>query len=169
MRDGITVQPIVPRDLPRIFELSRTIHLSQYETFIPESRRKDFQRRYSLSPTALRLFLQVYRARMRRRSFRIVGAVDRTGTILGYAMYSVYHRHVKLTSLFVATNQQGKGIGKKLLGKVFQDVDGKLIRLEVLKANRSAISLYEKVGFVKEKTLSKKYFGAALIEMQRLR
>ena len=68
------------------------------------------------------------------------------GFAFGWLIKDEYH----LNNIAIKKQFQGKGLGDKLLAEVIQYVkseDGKLVFLEVMHDNESAIHLYERNGF----------------------
>ena len=70
-----------------------------------------------------------------------------TGYIFGWIIHDEFH----LNNIAVNKQFQGKGLGGKLLAEVIHYVkakNGKLVFLEVMHDNESAIRLYEQNGFI---------------------
>jgi len=79
--------------------------------------------------------------------------------IIGIAGYDDIIKQIKVATLFIgigSKNSRGKGYGKEaidiLLNYGYNEMDFHRIQLNVLEFNDSAISLYEKSGFIKEGT-----------------
>ena len=72
--------------------------------------------------------------------------VQMDGKIVAYFHLEVQAEQVELDDLYVLPQFRGRGIGKKVLEKVF-DITEKPIFLYVFKGNAGAISLYERMGF----------------------
>ncbi len=60
-----------------------------------------------------------------------------------------YRTEVFLKSLYVIPDEQGKGVGRKLVEKSLEKVDGKKVRARVLKKNTEAQNFYSEIGFQK--------------------
>lgn len=72
--------------------------------------------------------------------------VQMDGKIVAYFHLEDQVEQVELDDLYVLPQFRGRGIGKKVLEKVF-DITEKPIFLYVFKGNAGAISLYERMGF----------------------
>lgn len=87
--------------------------------------------------------------------------IEENKEIIGFISYSNLYDHFDLNYIWVKKENRKKGLGTQLLdvmvmeakkGSVFQ------ITLEVSEQNVSAITFYEKYGFVK-KAIRKNYYG----------
>lgn len=99
--------------------------------------------------------------RLSRRRFKhwiaaetgiLLVALDASDTLCGYALVWCHRgtRLSRLYSLAVAPSTRGSGLGKALLQEAEQtaaDMGRLYMRLEVAKANKVAISLYESLGY----------------------
>lgn len=87
--------------------------------------------------------------------------LENAGKISGFVSFQQVLDEVDVTNIAVARNQQGKGLGTKLLDAL-QDYCEKqrktVIFLEVRASNSSAIKLYEKAGF-QSSGKRKKYYN----------
>lgn len=78
---------------------------------------------------------------------------EENGKVLGYVGLSTVLDEGYITNVAVFPNHRRRGIGKKLLERVFsyaKDNGLSFVSLEVRKSNLPAISLYEKLGFKTE-------------------
>lgn len=79
---------------------------------------------------------------------------DLDGEVIGMALYyTVYYtwvgKSMYLDDIYIKKEYRGKGIGKKLLAKVFEAAkaqDCQRLRWQVLDWNENAIRFYEKIG-----------------------
>lgn len=84
-------------------------------------------------------------------------ATDHTGKIVGWiALTPVSSRKayegVAEVSVYIAEDQQGKGIGKKLLSYMIEDISQKniwMLQAGIFQENKSSISLFQSLGFRK--------------------
>ena len=75
------------------------------------------------------------------------------GEVAGYILWLKRKTYYRLYSLGVSKQFRGKGIAKELLSYSFERLKSPSYTLEVKTTNESAISLYEKFGFTKQKIL----------------
>lgn len=68
--------------------------------------------------------------------------------VLGYAHLKPIGDGYDLLYIGVRREERGRGIAKKMLGRLIEFADRKPIMLEVRKSNLAAIGLYERLGFV---------------------
>ncbi|HZZ98701.1 MAG TPA: N-acetyltransferase [Candidatus Saccharimonadia bacterium] len=66
---------------------------------------------------------------------------------IGFIASKPVEKYVELQSIVVVPQFQGKGVGKELLSKLIETVDGKEIRLVTHPHNTGAIIFYLKSGF----------------------
>jgi ribosomal protein S18 acetylase RimI-like enzyme len=78
------------------------------------------------------------------------------GRAVGYALVVVHagsptwvepRRFAVVQDLAVASDQQGKGIGRALLDRVHDESGCEVVELAVLSSNASALRFYERLGF----------------------
>lgn len=84
--------------------------------------------------------------------------------VLAYLIFYIMGDEIEIAKVAVASNARSKGYGKKLLNQleIFADaMDCKQILLEVRESNLSAISLYEKQGYI-SLGIRKEYYTAPL-------
>ena len=76
--------------------------------------------------------------------------VEHGGIPIGFFMTLEREGHVELHTLCIAPEQQGRGIGTAAILEIVSDArdQGREVVLSVLKSNRAARSLYERLGFV---------------------
>lgn len=94
------------------------------------------------------------------------------GAVAGYAVGWFVEDEFHLGNLAVATEWQGRGLGKQLLGHALGQARSRSCRLatlEVRASNRTAIALYRRSGFT-EVAVRKRYYGAedALVMLAEL-
>lgn len=90
-------------------------------------------------------------------------AVD-GGAIVGYAGINVDAYESEIMTIAVRPSHQGKGLGSTLLGRMLSASDhagGSRVLLEVEVGNDSAISLYERFGFVRN-GIRPNYYGLGI-------
>jgi len=91
----------------------------------------------------------------KEKNFPLIGAFDENETLLGFATYGNFRPYegYKFTaelSVFVHTNQRGKGIGKLLLSELIKEARKTDIHslIAVIDAdNEPSIMLHKKMGF----------------------
>jgi ribosomal protein S18 acetylase RimI-like enzyme len=76
--------------------------------------------------------------------------------VAGYILCFEYKKSIRVYSLAVSRNYQGKGVAKSLLEHLFKHVN-KGIYLEVNTTNEIAINLYKKYGFKIHSTIENYY------------
>lgn len=81
----------------------------------------------------------------------IIPSIEHTmPTVLGFAVASLFPPHAELETIAVAQAQQRKGVGRRLLSGLIEQLShagiGELL-LEVRASNQAAISLYRSFGF----------------------
>lgn len=72
--------------------------------------------------------------------------------IIGYVGLWILFEHAQITTLGVAKKYQGRGLSKKLMDYIIKKAEEfgcEDISLEVRVSNSTAISLYEKYGFIR--------------------
>ena len=77
------------------------------------------------------------------KSFKVYGAFE-DKTLKGLIAADSQKRHICL--FFVDKVSQGKGIGKKLMSFIIDDNENSFITVN---SSRYAVSIYEKIGFIK--------------------
>jgi [ribosomal protein S18]-alanine N-acetyltransferase len=90
-------------------------------------------------------------------------AIDSAGTLAGYGVLMTGVREAHLLNLSVATEWQGRGLGRHLLEQFIalaRDSDAVQMFLEVRPSNVAARHLYADVGF-REITVRRGYYPAA--------
>lgn len=87
----------------------------------------------------------------------ILFVYEEDSEIVGYILWLKRKRFIRLYSLCVAKETQGKGIGDKLLKHSFNHLDNLELQLEVKTSNTKAIELYKKNGFEIKKVLKEYY------------
>ena len=93
------------------------------------------------------------------------------GMIVGYVCLMSLFEEAQILDIAVAPEQRGRGIARLLMDhaiKVAQDKGAEVLALEVRSSNISAITLYERCGFVRAGVRGKYYEGvddAVLMEM----
>lgn len=79
------------------------------------------------------------------------------GEVAGYILWLKRKTYYRLYSLGVSAQCRGTGVAQALLAHSFEHLKAPYYTLEVKTANQSAISLYEKSGFTKQKILKHYY------------
>jgi len=89
-------------------------------------------------------------------------AIEQEGIVVGCLIYSSVLDEVELLNLVVDPCQQGRGLGRALMGVLLDNNRGSAekIFLEVRVSNVAAIRLYESLGF-SQCGLRKNYYPAA--------
>ena len=85
---------------------------------------------------------------------------DQGGTILGYIAGISSWREGHIVSLAVIPSWRRKGIASQLVHEeiaIFENLGKKRVKLEVRLSNKAAISLYESLGFEKQKIVRNYY------------
>lgn len=78
------------------------------------------------------------------------------GEVVGYSCARRLEDHNKIRSIYILPAFQGKGIGQKLMQKMFEWLDPtKPTKLTVAIYSDKAIAFYEKLGFVRGERLAK--------------
>jgi ribosomal-protein-alanine N-acetyltransferase len=102
-------------------------------------------------------------------SFPFIAEHD--GVIVGYVCLMSLFEEAQILDIAVAPDQRGKGIARLLMDyavAVARDKRADVLALEVRSTNNSAITLYERCGFVRTGIRSKYYEGiddAVLMEL----
>ena len=87
---------------------------------------------------------------------------DCNGTVVGYVCLMSLFEEAQILDIAVAPKQRGKGIARLLMdhaAAVALEKGAELLALEVRASNISAITLYERCGFVRTGIRSKYYEG----------
>jgi len=88
--------------------------------------------------------------------------VEENGQIIGYAVLMMILDEAHLLNISIAKTHQGRGLGRSLLEHMMQigrNHGGVNMFLEVRPSNKSAISLYESIGF-NEMAVRRNYYPA---------
>ena len=83
---------------------------------------------------------------------------------IGYSVFFIEKGAGYIESIAVNNNYRGKGFGKQALLFIIEQLKGKgikIINLHVRTDNKEAISLYEKIGFIKNGTVDDIYTDGA--------
>jgi ribosomal-protein-alanine N-acetyltransferase len=78
-------------------------------------------------------------------------------TLAAYVLWLKRKKYYRLYSLGVSVHFRGTGVAQELLGYSFKHLKVSIYTLEVKMTNHSAITLYEKFGFTKQKILKSYY------------
>lgn len=156
-------------DLSEMYNISRAAHrLDDYHELIPEGAQAEFVRYYRWSKVRRSRYIEKMEALLGDpKSTMLVAA--KGGVLLGYtlAVYDGPH-HLLLKGLFVRPRYQGQGVGRALfLASYATAPSDTVVLLEVLEANRRAIRLYERQGFVVTGYATTRYFGGQLVQMTK--
>lgn len=79
------------------------------------------------------------------------------GEVAGYILWLKRKTYYRLYSLGVSAQCRGTGVAQALLSYSFEHLKAPYYTLEVKTTNQSAILLYEKCGFTKQKILQSYY------------
>jgi ribosomal-protein-alanine N-acetyltransferase len=93
-------------------------------------------------------------------SFPFIAEYD--GMIAGYVCLTSLFEVAQILDIAVAPEQRGKGIAKLLMNHaitIAREKEAELLELEVRSSNVAAITLYEKLGFVRTGLRLKYYEG----------
>ncbi len=99
---------------------------------------------------------------------------EHAGVIIGYVCLMSLFEEAQILDIAVAPDQRGRGIARLLMDYaiiVAREKRAELLALEVRSTNSSAITLYERCGFVRTGVRSKYYEGrddAVLMELALL-
>ncbi|MBT3851461.1 MAG: ribosomal protein S18-alanine N-acetyltransferase [Gammaproteobacteria bacterium] len=88
--------------------------------------------------------------------------LEESGMVVGFAIYSPIIPESHLLNIAIDPAHQGKGFGKNLLQHVIlqnETMGVKIISLEVRVSNKTAINLYENLGFSKDAIRPNYYSG----------
>ncbi len=88
---------------------------------------------------------------------------EHEGRVIGYAALMMVLDEAHLLNISIARKYQGRGLGRSLLDhliKVARGHKGQMMFLEVRPSNKSALGLYESIGF-NEFSVRKGYYPAA--------
>jgi L-amino acid N-acyltransferase len=98
--------------------------------------------------------------------FPVIGAVDSTGTLLGFASYGIFrakpaYKYSVEHSVYVHKDHRGKGVGRALLEKIIEA--GRLQNYHVMVGgidaeNAASIALHKQFGFVHAGTITQAGF-----------
>jgi ribosomal protein S18 acetylase RimI-like enzyme len=111
----------------------------------------------NLSEREQRERLKEYAFRNRPEGYQIL-VYQLRKAIVGYVDYQVKRGVGQILGIYVKQNLRSKGLGKKLMQKVLDDLEKKgchKARLEVFAHNHGAIGFYQHEGFVQEGFLRK--------------
>ncbi|MDG1061940.1 MAG: ribosomal protein S18-alanine N-acetyltransferase [SAR86 cluster bacterium] len=89
--------------------------------------------------------------------------LEESGMVVGFAIYSPIIPESHLLNIAIDPAHQGKGFGKNLLQHVIlqnETMGVKIISLEVRVSNKTAINLYENLGFSKDAIRPNYYSGS---------
>lgn len=143
MNDRLEIRTAQKSDITTIEQLARQIWPVTYGHILkPEQ--LNYMLDYFYNPAALENQMTAL------KHYFIIGILNNTP--VGFASWSLTDEAgvYKLHKLYVDTNTQGKGIGRKLLDHIFNklEVDGALaLKLNVNRHNK-AKDFYEKLGFI---------------------
>ena len=78
--------------------------------------------------------------------------VEDGGCVIGYVCVMSLFEEAQILNIAVSPGQRGRGVAQLLLERAFalaHDKGAEVVTLEVRASNRTAISLYEKLGFIR--------------------
>jgi ribosomal-protein-alanine N-acetyltransferase len=96
---------------------------------------------------------------------------EQNGVVVGYVCLMSLFEEAQILDIAVAPEQRGRGVARMLMDhaiSVAREKGAELLALEVRASNVSAITLYERCGFVRTGIRSKYYEGvddAVLMEL----
>ncbi len=165
----ITIQNATAEDLPRLFEISASVHATNYTELIPSSYKKDFFKHYELTDNNRERYISFVQEKITHPGYKLLTAKREDGYIMGHISGEVEsNKTFEVRSLFVDSHYQGLGVGTKLMHEMVREFGDKEMHLHVIKGNQGAINLYKKFGFDFKKHISDKtFFGAQLLYMSR--
>ena len=120
----VAIRPVRPEDLPRIMEIERASYTAPW----PEASFRGLLRRPDAS----------------------IHIAELDGRIVGYAACWAVYDQGELGNIAVAPEYRGRGIAKRLMDAVIEDMRERGVRelfLEVRVTNEVARHLYERYGF----------------------
>jgi RimJ/RimL family protein N-acetyltransferase len=86
--------------------------------------------------------------------FKVIHKTVENAQVVGHAEIDIKGKEIKISRLLISKQNQGKGFGGKMMQVLIQYIRDHLqyeeIFLTVFTFNKSAIGLYEKMGFVKK-------------------
>jgi L-amino acid N-acyltransferase YncA len=94
-------------------------------------------------------------------NFPVLGAVDASGQLLGFASYGTFraypaYKYTVEHSVYVQVDRRGRGIGKELLRELLARAQAQQLHVLVGgidASNRASIALHEALGFVHAGTI----------------
>lgn len=78
--------------------------------------------------------------------------------IVSFIVFDIIYDRCEIIDIFTVDNYRNKGIASKLINEIIKDFDIINITLEVRIDNKNAISLYEKLGFIRA-SIRKDYYN----------
>jgi ribosomal protein S18 acetylase RimI-like enzyme len=162
-----SIRPAVPGDIPAMHAISLRAHQLSYAGLIPQGRRSDFNRRYTLSPETRGRYASLMQDKLRDSRWTIWVA-ESGGEVVGYTLQRRESAHLIIKQgLFVDPSLHGRGIGRALFEiSVAAAKPGDTIQLSVIVGNERAKRLYEKHGFTAVRREPDGFFGATLEVME---
>ncbi len=91
------------------------------------------------------------------RAFAVVIVEESTREIIGFGQLTRWPRVAEISDLFIAPAWRGHGIGSALLEMFIEIAEGwnaPAVEIGATVENRRAITLYQRLGFVPERTLN---------------
>ncbi|HEX8390074.1 MAG TPA: GNAT family N-acetyltransferase [Candidatus Saccharimonadales bacterium] len=153
-------------DAETLYDISRSVHLGElYRRLIPDEHYARFRADYTPS--------NVKRNRYSTRLSRHLAdpawcywVAEQSGAITGFIATVDIDRTRHLQGLFVRSEHQGQGIGRRLLLNALAVPGCDKFYLEVLTSNQAAIKLYQTAGFETDTvSISRVFYGARLTAM----
>lgn len=110
--------------------------------------------------------MQSWFAEKQAGRFPVIGAVDATGTLLGFATYGVFrarpaYKYTVEHSLYIHKDHRGKGVGRALLQKIIDAAQAQEYHVMVGAidaTNQASIELHKRFGFVHAGTITQAAF-----------
>lgn len=136
----IVVKKVGIEAIPLIKNLANIIWPATYSELITPQQ-VDYMMELSYSASALKKQMSI--------GHQFIMALDEDKPV-AFASYSA-KEHVpsiyKLHKIYILPNQQGKGIGKQLIGYIKQDIDPVTSLQLNVNRNNKALQFYQKIGF----------------------
>lgn len=145
-----------------IVELHNLIYMPLHESpaiSLRAANRHDFDRLFSIHRAAIHAYVDAtwgwddeWQAKYFREHFdqSIRQVICREGDVIGFLDILNRSDSVFLQNIEISPEHQGQGIGTELIRRLLTDAEknGMPVRLQVLKVNRRARALYDRMGFV---------------------
>ncbi len=146
--NNIFITIAIPKDARKIREVQKKAWLATYPSETHEITRQDIESNFSNPETNEKWILQIAQSIKEDKNVHAWVAKDKS-SIVGYCFVRKEEVINRIMGMYVLPEYQGKGIGKELLEKAIEWLDGNLPTvLEVASYNIKAINFYKTFGFV---------------------